>query len=287
MAEYTRSEIQVGKCSRLVFADNLDKDIGVPALPDESIALTFTSPPYWNFVDYAGGEGVGYEDSYEGYLNSLERLFRVIETKTMPGGRMVVNASNMKSRKAVEGKSFVYPIVPDIIMRAQIAGFTFFDEIIWVKGAANAGALNGRPLFGSYPYPPTPKILDSIFENIVVFIKPGKRSRVSAQIKERSRLTQKEWMEYTKGVWELRPDRDPDHPATFPMEIAERIIRLYSFPEDLVLDPFSGSGTTIVAADKHGRRGVGFEISPTYKDTVRGKEAKWLYRIPFPSRRMS
>ena len=261
MDKCTKSEIQVGRRGSLVFADNLDKDVGVPALPDESIALTFTSPPYWNFVDYAGSNGVGCEDSYEDYLHSLERLFRVIKTKTMPGGRLVVNASNMKSRKAVEGTSFVYPIVPDIITRAQMAGFTFFDEIIWVKGAANAGALNGRPLFGSYPYPPTPKILDSIFENIVVFIKQGKRTQVSAQVKEQSRLTQKEWMEFTKGVWELPPDRDSDHPATFPMEIAERIIRLYSFPEDLVLDPFSGSGTTIVAADKHGRKGIGFEIT--------------------------
>ena len=95
-------------------------------------------------------------------MGALATLFDNIERKTIPGGRMVVNASNMKSRKTVEGTSFVYPIVPDIIVRAQQAGFTFFDEIIWVKGGANAGALKGRVLFGSYPYPPTPKILDAV-----------------------------------------------------------------------------------------------------------------------------
>ena len=150
----------IGNSSCVIFSDNLDKKLGAPMLKDESVALTFTSPPYWNFVDYAGGEGVGYESSYKDYLNSLLKLFRAIARKTMPGGRMVVNASNMKSRRSVEGESFVYPIVPDIIGLARRAGFTFFDEIIWVKGGANAGALNGKPLFGSYPYPPTPKILD-------------------------------------------------------------------------------------------------------------------------------
>ena len=278
----TGNEIQVGSRARLIFTDNLDTDLGVPALDPESVALTFTSPPYWNFVDYAGSEGVGYEDSYEGYLDSLSKLFQAVMCKTIPGGRMVVNASNMKSRKAVEGTSFVYPIVPDIIARAQEAGFTFFDEIIWVKGGANAGALNGRPLFGSYPYPPTPKILDSTFENIIVFTKPGKREKVCKEIKGRSQLTKDEWRTFTRGVWEIPPDRDPDHPATFPMEIAERIVRMYSFADDVVLDPFAGSGTTLIAAERHNRIGVGFEISRAYEEAIKNKEIKWLRQLRLP-----
>ena len=280
--DHTKKEIQVGIRSRLIFTDNLSLTDGVPSLDDESVALTFTSPPYWNFIDYASSEGVGYEASYKDYLNSLATLFDNIERKTIPGGRMVVNASNMKSRKTVEGTSFVYPIVPDIIVRAQQAGFTFFDEIIWVKGGANAGALKGRVLFGSYPYPPTPKILDSTFENIIVFTKPGKRKKVCTEIKGRSRLTKDEWRAFTKGVWEIPPDRDPHHPATFPMEIAERVVRLYSFAEDLVLDPFAGSGTTLIAAEKHNRQGIGFEISQDYEKAVRHKEEKWLRQLRLP-----
>lgn len=268
--------ITVGRGSYMIFSDNLDKRFGVRVLKDESVALTFTSPPYWNFIDYAGSEGVGYETSYKEYLNSLLRLFRAISKKTMPGGRLVVNASNMKSRKSVEGESFVYPIVPDIIGLAKRAGFTFFDEIIWVKGGANAGALKGRVLFGSYPYPPTPKILDSTFENIVVFTKLGKREKVCKETKDRSQLTKDEWRTFTKGIWEIPPDRSPDHPATFPLEIAERIVRMYSFADDVILDPFAGSGTTLVAAEKHNRRGIGFEIARDYEQAIKNKAAKYL-----------
>ena len=272
----------IGGSSCVIFSDNLHRRFGVSALNNESIALTFTSPPYWNFVDYARNDGVGYENSYKEYLNSLLKLFRAIEKKTMPGGRMVVNASNMKSRRSVEGDSFVYPIVPDIIELARRAGFTFFDEIIWVKGGANAGALNGRPLFGSYPYPPTPKILDSTFENIIVFTKPGKRKKVCKTVKDRSQLTKEEWRLFTKGIWEIPPDRDPDHPATFPMEIAERVVRMYSFADDIVLDPFAGSGTTLIAADKHNRRGIGYEIALEYKQAIRNKEEKCLRQLNLP-----
>ena len=274
----------VGEGSYVIFSDNLDRYSGVSLLRSESVALTFTSPPYWNFIDYAGSEGVGYESCYKDYLNALLKLFRAIARKTIPGGRMVVNASNMKSRKSVEGESFVYPIVPDIIGLAKRAGFTFFDEIIWVKGGANAGALKGRPLFGSYPYPPTPKILDSTFENILVFTKPGKRKKVCKEVKNRSQLTKDEWRTFTKGIWEIPPDRNPDHPATFPMEVAERIVRMYSFADDVVLDPFAGSGTTLIAADKHNRRGIGFEIARDYEEAIRNKEAACLRQLRLPMR---
>lgn len=275
-------DIHLGHKYFLMFMDNMNKDAGVPALSNESIALTFTSPPYWNFVDYAGSKGVGYEESYKEYINSLFKLFKEIEKKTIPGGRMVINASNMKSRKSIEGVSFVYPIVADIISKAQKAGFTFFDEIVWVKGGANAGALNGRVLFGSYPYPPTPKILDSTFENILVFTKPGKREKVSSEVKDRSQLTKDEWRAFTKGIWEIPPDKDPHHPATFPMEIADRIVRMYSFADDLVLDPFAGSGTTLIAAEKNNRFGIGFEISREYKEAVKNKVDKWLRQLSLP-----
>ncbi len=277
-----KGDIHFGHRHLLLFTDNMDKEIGVPMLDNKSIALTFTSPPYWNFVDYASSQGVGYEESYADYLRSLSKLFKEIEKKTIPGGRMVINASNMKSRKSIEGVSFVYPIVADIISKAQKAGFTFFDEIIWVKGGANAGALKGRVLFGSYPYPPTPKILDSTFENILIFTKPGKREKVSREVKDRSQLTKDEWRAFTKGIWEIPPDKDPHHPATFPMEIAERIVRMYSFADDLVLDPFAGSGTTLIAAEKNNRFSIGFEISREYKQAVKHKEDKWLRQLRLP-----
>ena len=267
---------RIGQQSCVIFTSNLDDDYGVPALPNGSVELVFTSPPYWNYMDYGEADGIGTEESYEQYIDSLCRVFTTLEPKVIPGGRVVVNICNMKSRRAVEGQAFLRPVAFDAVRAIMKAGFTFFDEIVWVKGGANAGALNGRPLFGSYPYPPTPKILDSIFENIFVFTKLGKRQAMERTIKDQSKLERDEWMQFTKGIWELPPDRDPHHPATFPIAMAERVIRLYSFKGDTVLDPFAGTGTTTIAAERLGRRGIGFEIEESYAEAVRYKTRKWL-----------
>lgn len=266
--------------SRMVFCDNLDTEYGVPALADESVALTFTSPPYYNYIRYHG-KGVGTEESYHDYLVSIGTVIELLQRKTMPGGRLVINVTNMHSRQDVEqGESFVYPIVGDVICIAKMARFIFFDEIIWIKGDANAGALGGSFLFGSYPYPPTPKILNTIFEHILVFKKAGKRE-VDKAIKEQSKIERLEWRKWTKGIWEIPHDRDSGHPASFPFAVAERIVRLYSFVEDVVLDPFAGSGTTVVAAEKNQRKGIGFEIAEQYKQAVLDKAAKWVDQLSF------
>lgn len=266
--------VRVGQHSRVVFSNNLDPSGGIPSLPDESVALTFTSPPYWNFMEY-GKVGAGHEESYTAYIETLREVFECVNRKTVPGGRIVVNISNMKSRKDVESETFVYPIVGDLTRTMIGLGLTFFDEIIWQKSNANAGALNGSPLWGSYPYPPTPKILDSTFENILVFTKAGQRN-VNQGMKEQSRLDLKEWREFTKGIWNIPHDRDPNHPATFPVDLADRVIRLYSFVNDIVLDPFAGTGTTVISAEKNQRAGVGFEITHMYQSAVREKAAQWL-----------
>jgi DNA modification methylase len=182
----------------------------------------------------------------------------------------------MKSRTSVEKDSFLYPIVADTILIMQDVGFKFFDEIIWVKGNANNGALKGKPLFGSYPYPPTPKILDSIFENILIFKKSGKRYHPPKEIKEKSKLTKEEWVAYTKGIWFIGPDRNSKHPATFPIEIPLRLIKMYSFIGETVLDPFAGTGTTIVASVMLDRKGVGYELNREYEKEFSEKLEKLI-----------
>ena len=180
-------EIAVGDSGRVVFVSNMDPDMGIPSLDEHSVDLTVTSPPYWNFVDYGNDSGVECEENYEMYLNSLETVFNAVWRTTKPGGRMAINITNMQSRNE-DGEPFVYPLVWNVTERACRAGFTFFDEIIWIKGGANLGNLGGRMLFGSYPYPPTPKILNTIFENIIIFTKNGTRSKVSSVTKENSRI---------------------------------------------------------------------------------------------------
>lgn len=229
---------------------------------DGSVALIVTSPPYYNYIQY-GEVGIGTEGSYKEYLQSLKKVIQECYRVTMPGGKMIINVSNMKARSHIEKSSFLYPIVCDVIQIAREVGFVFFDEIIWVKGYANNGALKGKPLFGSYPYPPTPKILDSVFENILIFKKEGNR-KVPERSKELSKLTKTEWQVYTRGVWFIEPDRKALHPAVFPLEIPYRLIKMYSFVEDIVLDPFAGTGTTLLACKILNRKGIGYEINPDY-----------------------
>ena len=265
--------MDIGRNGQVVFSDNMDEQLGVPSLEDESVALTFTSPPYFNYVEYATDSNV---DSYTDYLEQLRLLFFQVWKKTIAGGRLVVNVANMKSRKAVEGRTFLYPVVADVETILTDVGFTFFDEIVWDKKQPRPTTRNRRPLFGSYPFPPTPKIASNSFENILIFVKEGKRERIPMVLKERDRITLSEWREFTKGIWAIATDRDKHHPATFPIELAERVIRLYSFTDDVVLDPYVGSGTTVIASELWNRKGIGFEISSDYQECIRDRAAKCL-----------
>ena len=244
-------------------------------IPNKTIRVVITSPPYYNYKNYNNSNGKevgGIKDTYEKYIKDMNEVWKECFKKLIPDGKLCINVPNMKSRKAVEGKSFLYPIVADITKSCIDLGFIFFDEIIWVKGKANAGALNGKPLFGSYPYPPNFKILDSIQESILIFKKEGDIKKVDKEIKEKSKLTKKEWLDYTQGVWFIPGESQGNgHCAVFPLEIPHRLIKLYSFVGDTVLDPFLGSGTTLKACNFLKRNGIGYEINPDYKKLIENK----------------
>ena len=254
------SEITNIKYSISLYNDSSEK---MDAIDSESVACIVTSPPYFNYINY-GGVGIGSESVYSDYINNLKKVFTESYRVLLKGGTFCMNITNMKSRVKTDKSSFLHSIAADVTKLMQNTGFIFFDEIVWIKADANNGALKGKPLFGSYPYPPTPKILDSIFENILIFKKPGKRIPMPKEIKEKSKLTKEEWQVFTKGIWNIIPDRKAKHPATFPFEIPYRLIKMYSFVDDLILDPFSGSGTTLLASYKLNRRAVGFEINEGY-----------------------
>lgn len=270
--------MKIGENSLIHFSSNMNHESGIQTLADQSVHLTFTSPPYWNYIDYDSTGGVGKEEYYQDYVHSLLTVFSEVFQKTIEGGRLVVNATNMQSRKAIENDSFMYPIVPDIIHACEYAGWKFFDEIVWHKAGANRSSLGAKPLFGSYPFPPTPKILSSMYEQIVVFVKKGKRPKVDMAIKEQSRVSKEDWNVWTKGIWTVAASRNSAHPATFPFEIAKRIVKMYSFVGDTVLDPFAGSGTTIVTAEKFGRHGIGYEIG-NYQEAVKNQIDKHINQM--------
>lgn len=245
--------------------------------PESELHLVVTSPPYFNYINYGIESTIGTESSYSEYLKNLYTVFKNCYDCLCSGGTVCVVITNMQSRRKMEKASFLYPIVADTISLMQDIGYVFFDEIIWIKGWGNNGALKGKPLFGSYPYPPTPKMLNSIFENILIFKKRGNR-KVDRKTKESSRVDKITWMEYTRGVWFIEPDRESQHPATFPLEIPKRLITLYSFAGDTVYDPFAGTGTTLIGAYLLKRNSIGVEINPEFfQETVR-KWQKYIFQ---------
>lgn len=238
----------------------------VRELPEASVHLTFTSPPYHQLKDYGPDpdrpENLGRRQPYADYLATMAEIFAGLHRATVPGGKLLLQSANIKPARLPVPQ--VVPLHWDLTRLLLDAGFVFYDEIVWLKKESYTGSAGGRPLFGSYPYPGNPKMLNQLWENISVLTKPGPRPRPSPADKEASRLSRAEWHEWTHGVWRIESKQDPAHPATFNAELAERVVRLYSFRGETVLDPFAGTGTTVIAAEQHGRRGLGFELQRQY-----------------------
>ena len=269
------SILKVGSNSTIYFKDSL---VGIPEhLEDNSVNLVFTSPPYYNYI-YYGDSGIGNEDNYTEYIDNLVSVFKACLPKFAEGGRLVINITNLTSKNDKVKGNYVHPIVPDLITELNKIGYIFFDECIWIKADSYSGS-GGRPLFGSYPYPPTPKLMNAMYENILVFRVPGKRPKVSDEIKEQSKISLNDWRTYTNGLWRIKPDRNKQHPASFPIELANRIIRLYSFVGDVVLDPFVGTGTSVIASELLNRVGVGFEVNSKFYSVAQVKASRNIDEI--------
>jgi modification methylase len=213
-------------------------------LPDQSVALAFTSPPY--------NVGKDYDDnlSLEQYLELIGRVARDVYRVLQPAGRYVVNIANLGRKPYIPLHSYFYQV-------HQSAGFLPMGEIIWQKSRGT----NSSCAWGSWKSARSPRLRD-IHEYLLVFAKDG----FSRPDKGVSDVTAEEFMESTLSVWQVPAEsaRKIGHPAPFPVELAARVIRLYSYVGDIVLDPFAGSGTTCVAAKAAGRHYVGFDISPEY-----------------------
>lgn len=213
-------------------------------IPDNSVALAFTSPPYNVGKDYD-------EDmSLERYLELIKTVGTEVYRVLKPGGRFIVNVANLGRKPYIPLHAFFYQI------HSQI-GFLPMGEIIWQKGR---GA-NGSCAWGSWRSARAPRLRD-LHEYLLVFAK-GSFTRPDKGISD---LSGDEFTEATLSVWEILPvsAKKVGHPAPFPVELASRVIKLYSYVDDVVLDPFIGSGTTAVAAKQLGRHYVGFDVSPEY-----------------------
>jgi len=246
-----------------------------------SVDLVVTSPPYWHLKDYGVPGQIGYGQSLHEYLQDLYRVWQECHRVLRPGGRLCINVGDQFARAAVYGRYKVIPLHAEIIAQGETLGLDFLGSIIWQK-KTTMNTTGGAPVMGSYPYPPN-GLVEIDYEFILIFKKPGPPKKVSRELKEASRLSREEWKEYFAGHWRFGGARQVGHEAMFPEELPRRLIRMFTFVGDTVLDPFVGSGTTVKVALELGRHAVGYEINDAFLDRIRDK-LRLSARLPFEDR---
>jgi site-specific DNA-methyltransferase (adenine-specific) len=231
-------------------------------LEDKSVDLVITSPPYWQLKDYGTENQIGYNDSYEEYINNLNLIWKESYRVLNNGCRLCVNIGDQFARAVYYGRYKVIPIRTEIIKFCEAIGFDYMGAIIWQK-KTTSNTTGGASLMGSYPTPRN-GILSIDYEFILLFKKLGIPIIPSQEIKERSKMTKEEWKTYFDGHWNFGGARQDGHIAMFPEELPKRLIKMFSFVGDTVLDPFLGSGTTSLAAKKLNRNSVGYEMNSEF-----------------------
>lgn len=241
----------------------LCNNMEIDALASDSIHLTVTSPPYVTTA-YEKGQEFKYDEFVQNFKFFSEKLFRV----TTKGGRFALNVADMLTKYRYSDSDTLYriPFGPDMLQAAESVGFRLLERFIWDKGFTRNF---GGPLLGSYPYPMT-IYNNNYFEYIYILQKPGKR-KVKQAIRAKSRLTLDEWRSWTQQWWriESQTEKFDYHRAIYPVEIPYRLIRMYSYAGDTILDPYIGTGATLFAADKCERDCIGFEIDKNCKEFIR------------------
>lgn len=240
-------------------------------VPDESVNLIITSPPYGALKDYENDAQIGLNQSYSDYINNLNDVWKECVRVLAPDGKLCINIMPLfESGDATPFRRRVtHTVISDLEKYMDSTGEMFtFALYIWDKRK-----IVRFSSFGSYPYP-TNIFSTFPYEWIIVFCKKGKRTPVSKEIKEKSKLTQQEWADWAiNSFWEMQPAKAKaeGHPAPFPKELPLRLIKLYSFYGDTVLDPFMGTGTTAEAAIELGRNAIGYEINDEYLELIKAK----------------
>jgi len=236
---------------------------------DETIHLVITSPPYWQLKDYGDENQLGYNDTYEEYINNLNLVWNECHRVLKQGCRLCINIGDQFARSVYYGRYKVIPIRTEIIKFCESIGFDYMGAIIWQK-VTTTNTTGGATIMGSYPFPRN-GILKIDYEFILIFKKYGKSPKVSRAKKEKSRMTKEEWNKYFVGHWNFPGVKQNKHLAMFPEELPKRLIKMFSFVGDTILDPFLGSGTTSLVAKKLNRNSVGYEINNDFLSIIKTK----------------
>lgn len=236
-------------------------------LPDQSVHLVVTSPPYWTLKSYAENERqLGAIEDYRHFLDELDRAWAECFRVLAPGGRICCVVGDVCVSRKRAGRHYVMPLHADIQVRARSRGLDCLTPILWHKianGVTEAEG-NGAGFYGK-PYQPGAVIKNDI--EYILFMRKGGSYRTPAPVqKALSMLTRQEMQAWWRSIWvDIKgASTRAGHPAPYPVELAERLIRMFSFAGDTILDPFAGTGSTNLAALAAGRNSIGNEIENTY-----------------------
>lgn len=234
-------------------------------IPDESVHLVVTSPPYWTLKEYPKHKSqLGFISDYEPFHDELDHVWRHCLRVLVPGGRLVCVVGDVCLSRKRHGRHMVMPLHADIVVRCRRIGFDNLTPIFWYKiSNAKYEIENGSAGFLGKPYEPNAIIKNDV-EFILMLRKPGGYRQPTEEQRDSSRLTKEEHHDWFQQVWTLPGESTRKHPAPFPAELAYRLVRMFSFTGDTVLDPFMGTGTTLLAAANCGRNGLGVEIDESY-----------------------
>jgi len=248
-------------------------------IKDSSVHLIVTSPPYFNLKAYAseaGGCQLGRLSDYEAFLNELDKVWRECERVLVPGGRVCCVIGDVLVPRKAGGRHWVLPLPADIQVRSRKVGLDNLTPILWHKISNRTNeAGGGSSGFYGKPYQPG-AVIKNDHEHILMLRKPGGYRTTTMLQKALSMLQKEEMSSWMLPVWsDIRgASLQNGHPAPYPAELAERLIRMFSFAGDVVLDPFAGTGSTAIGAIRSGRSSVSFDIEADYVDiaTKRARE---------------
>ena len=238
-------------------------------IPDKSVHLIITSPPYWQLKDYGNDNQIGFHDSYECYINNLNMVWSECNRILHDGCRLCINIGDQFARSVYYGRYKVIPIRTEIIRFCETLGMDYMGAIIWQK-QTTMNTTGGGAIMGSFPYPRN-GILKIDYEFILIFKKQGKAPAPSLEQKKLSEMTKEEWNTYFASHWTFGGAKQDGHIAVFPEELPHRLIKMFSFAGETVFDPFMGSGTTALAARNLQRNSIGYEINPDFVDYYKQK----------------
>jgi modification methylase len=236
------------------------------ALAPQSVHLVLTSPPYWTLKEYRDSEGqLGHVENYDEFLEELDKVWKQCFQALVPGGRLICVVGDVcLSRRENGGRHTVVPLHSSIQEHCRKLGFDNLAPIIWHKISNAAYEVQGGSTFLGKPYEPNSVIKNDI-EFILMERKPGGYRTPDISTKVLSVISAENHKKWFQQIWDgVTGASTRHHPAPYPLELAERLVRMFSFVGDTVLDPFMGTGTTTVAAAKWGRNSIGFEIDPHY-----------------------